>query len=154
MNEPFRHFSVGRFRGFAMVDSVVQLPAAPFFVNAPPDLLDQELRRHGMADGQFNGIVTCLFLDTGAHKIVLDTGYGPGLGPGMGQDVVPPDCGRDRAGGRRYGDPISLACRSRGRRSRRRRGAGVPERPARDGAGRMGLGRVGRGLASDGAHGR
>ena len=34
MNEPFRHFSVGQFRGFAMVDSVVQLPAAPFFVNA------------------------------------------------------------------------------------------------------------------------
>jgi len=68
-----------------MVDSVVQLPAAPFFVNAPPDLLDQELRRYGMLGGQFDGVVTCLFLDTGAHKIVLDTGYGPGLGPGMGQ---------------------------------------------------------------------
>jgi glyoxylase-like metal-dependent hydrolase (beta-lactamase superfamily II) len=85
MGDSIRHFTVGQFRGFTMVDSVVQLPAAPFFVNAPPDLLDQELRRHGMADGQFNGVVTCLFLDTGAHEIVLDTGYGPGLGPGMGQ---------------------------------------------------------------------
>ena len=85
MGDSFRHFTVGQFRGFTMVDSVVQLPAAPFFANAPADLLDQALRRHGMMDGQFNGVVTCLFLDTGAHKLVLDTGYGPGLGPGMGQ---------------------------------------------------------------------
>ena len=85
MSDSVRHFSIGQFRGFTMVDSVVQLPAAPFFANAPADLLDQALRRYGMLDGQFNGIVTCLFLDTGAHKVVLDTGYGPCLGPGMGQ---------------------------------------------------------------------
>jgi glyoxylase-like metal-dependent hydrolase (beta-lactamase superfamily II) len=85
VNDPVRHFSVGRFRGFALIDSVVQLTAAPFFVNAPPDLLDQALRRHGMSDGQLGGVVTCLFLNTGAHEAMLDTGYGPGLGPGMGQ---------------------------------------------------------------------
>jgi len=85
MSDSIRHFSVGQFRGFTMVDSVVQLPAAPFFFNAPADLLDQALRRHGMLDGQLDGLVTCLFLDTGAHRVVLDTGYGPGLGPGMGQ---------------------------------------------------------------------
>ena len=51
-----------------MVDSVVQLPAALFFVNGLVDLLDQALRRRGMVDGQFNGVVTCLFLDTGAHE--------------------------------------------------------------------------------------
>ena len=35
MGELNPHFTVGQFRGFTMVDSVVQLPAAAFFANVP-----------------------------------------------------------------------------------------------------------------------
>lgn len=69
-------FKIGRFDCLAISDGLFNYPAQSFFSNAPEELLEAALRRHGLPLAQVATPYTCLFLDTGQHQVMVDTGAG------------------------------------------------------------------------------
>jgi hypothetical protein len=65
MADSIRHFTVGHFRGFTMVDSVVQFPAAPFLVNAPTDLQYPQMGGSLVKDRYVSFLVRIWLADAG-----------------------------------------------------------------------------------------
>jgi len=71
-------FKLGTFECIAVSDGTFAYPDHSFFVNAPKERLEQVLRRHGMKPGDITTPWTCLFVNTGQERILVDTGGGPG----------------------------------------------------------------------------
>jgi len=71
-------FKLGTFECIAVSDGTFAYPDHSFFVNAPKERLEQVLRRHGMQPGDITTPWTCLFVNTGQDRILVDTGGGPG----------------------------------------------------------------------------
>jgi glyoxylase-like metal-dependent hydrolase (beta-lactamase superfamily II) len=72
-------FKVGQFSCIAVSDGRFNYPAAAFFGNAPEAALQAVLRRHNLPATQVETPYTCLFIDTGRHRVMVDTGAS-GLG--------------------------------------------------------------------------
>ena len=75
--DPTAHrFSVGDLTCIAVSDGGLNYPLESFFANAPPDEVVEELRRHGLPTDRIFTPYTCLFVDTGDHRLMIDTGAG------------------------------------------------------------------------------
>jgi glyoxylase-like metal-dependent hydrolase (beta-lactamase superfamily II) len=80
-------FAVGSVACVAVNDGNFPYTAQHFFATAPPERLAAALRQHGLQPDRVGGPWTCLLLDTGRNRVLLDTGGGAmaaGLFPGTG----------------------------------------------------------------------
>lgn len=73
--ESFR-FDVGRFGCVSVSDGAFNYPLESFFANVPRERVEETLRRHGLPAGQILTPYTLLFVDTGRHRVLVDTGAG------------------------------------------------------------------------------
>lgn len=81
MKNGFLHFEIGGFRCTLIADGkhAYPAPARLLFPNAPVDELAGELARHGISSENWPiwmSDYTCLLIDTGKQRILLDTGAG------------------------------------------------------------------------------
>lgn len=76
MSAEIHSFSVGRFQCLAIADGQFNYPLESFFSNVSPAELEPVLREHNMSVAQIVTPYTCLFLDTGSHRVMIDTGAG------------------------------------------------------------------------------
>jgi hypothetical protein len=94
MNSNFYHFSIGQFKCTAVADGTL-IYAPPMFpppatllcVNAPREQLERALSQQGIDLQQWKewtSNYTCLLIDTGTRKVLVDTGAG-NLGPMTGK---------------------------------------------------------------------
>lgn len=84
MKTGFLHFEMGGFRCTLIADGkhAYADPAGLLFPDAPEDELAGELARHGISPGGWPlwmSDYTCLLIDTGKRRILLDTGAGDTL---------------------------------------------------------------------------
>jgi glyoxylase-like metal-dependent hydrolase (beta-lactamase superfamily II) len=94
MNAEVYRFNVGDFECLAVSDGtftyappLIPPPAAFLFTNVPKELLDQTLRNHDIQPKQWMEYATpytCLMVNTGRHKVLVDTGA-DGLTPNTGR---------------------------------------------------------------------
>lgn len=89
MNKQSYLFPVGEFKCLSISDGkhAYPDPAGLLFPDAPKDLLRQELSGHGVALENWSSWTsdyTCLLVDTGTHRVLMDTGAGGSL-PESGQ---------------------------------------------------------------------
>ena len=88
MAEAFR-FAVGAFSCLIIRDNAMRYPGALFFSNLPKDVYELRLREAGQSADEVELDYTCLLIDTGRHRVLLDTGIGPfALGPNPGKLVA------------------------------------------------------------------
>lgn len=77
-------FTTGSFSCFAVSDGHYTYPPAAFSGNSPSDEVDQALRESGRPTEAITTPYTCLLIDTGNHRVLVDTGAGP-LAPTTGR---------------------------------------------------------------------
>jgi glyoxylase-like metal-dependent hydrolase (beta-lactamase superfamily II) len=83
--ETFR-FQVGGFSCMTIRDNVFRYPSAMFFTNVPPQTYQPLLGERGEDPEQLDLPYTCLLIDTGRERLLIDTGIGrQSLGPVPGQ---------------------------------------------------------------------
>lgn len=76
MNSGSFRFDLGRFRCVSISDGAFNYPLESFFANAPGEQVEESLRRHGLPTEQITTPYTLLFVDTGHHRVLVDTGAG------------------------------------------------------------------------------
>ena len=76
-------FRVGSIDCVVLDDGRFTYDAATFFVTAPPGEVGAALAAHGVTTGRISTPYTCLLVDTGRHRVLVDTG-GAGWDPGVG----------------------------------------------------------------------
>jgi len=81
MNDHYYRFKVGDFECIAIRDGSFNYPLESFFANVPREQIEAALGQHGMATAQITTPYTALFVDTGQHRVMIDTGAG-NLGAG------------------------------------------------------------------------
>jgi glyoxylase-like metal-dependent hydrolase (beta-lactamase superfamily II) len=69
-------FEVGSFDCLAIADGLFNYPLQTFFSNVPPEHLEAVLRQHNLSLTQIATPYTCLLVDTGLHRVMIDTGAG------------------------------------------------------------------------------
>lgn len=74
-------FQVGTLNCFSISDGQHTYPARAFFANAPAGELTAALNRHGLAAEMVTPF-NCLLVNTGARRLLIDTGIGRRGGPG------------------------------------------------------------------------
>jgi glyoxylase-like metal-dependent hydrolase (beta-lactamase superfamily II) len=94
MNAEVYRFNVGDFKCMAINDGnftyeppLIPPPADFLFANAPKELLKETLNEHGIQAEQWMAFVspfTCVMVNTGKHKVLVDTGA-DGLTPNTGR---------------------------------------------------------------------
>jgi glyoxylase-like metal-dependent hydrolase (beta-lactamase superfamily II) len=94
MNTEVYPFKVGDFECLAINDGtftyeppLIPPPADFLFANAPKELLNRVLRKHGIQPAQWMAFVspfTCMMVNAGRHKVLVDTGA-DGLTPDTGR---------------------------------------------------------------------
>src|SRR5215211_7423516 len=70
-------FSVGSFRCTAVSDGTFPYPVGAFAENVSVEQLVQELRNQGRPTNHVATPYTCLVVDAGRHRVLVDTGMGP-----------------------------------------------------------------------------
>lgn len=98
-SETFR-FSVGDFKCIAISDGTFRYPVAMFFANVSKEQYEPALRQRGLSLEQIEVPYTCLYIDTGRERVLVDTGAGD-LAPTAGkllprlhaEGIEPPDIG-------------------------------------------------------------
>jgi glyoxylase-like metal-dependent hydrolase (beta-lactamase superfamily II) len=68
----------------AVNDFMHTYAASRFFTNAPKELLEQVLAERNLEPEKILSPFTCLFVDTGRTKALVDTGAGKGIHPQIG----------------------------------------------------------------------
>ena len=79
MDDGYVRFPIGELTGIAVSDGTMNYPVDAFFANAPRGEVEAELRRLGFPTDRVPSPYTCLYIDTGDHRVLIDTGAG-GLG--------------------------------------------------------------------------
>lgn len=69
-------FILGDFECLALYDGNFNYPLEVFFANAPRKELEESLRQHGLPLNRIATPYTCLFINTGQHRVLVDTGAG------------------------------------------------------------------------------
>jgi glyoxylase-like metal-dependent hydrolase (beta-lactamase superfamily II) len=84
MNAATHRFRLGTFECIALSDGMYTYDAAGFFANADEAEMAAALDEHGLAGGRIPSPYTCLLVDTGEARVLLDTG-GAGWDTGVGR---------------------------------------------------------------------
>src|SRR5665811_54587 len=71
-------FQIGNFECIAINDGTFVYTDESFFINAPKKRMDQVLREHNIQSGEITTPWPSLFINTGGHKVLVDTGAGAG----------------------------------------------------------------------------
>lgn len=69
-------FDLGSFRCLCLSDGAFNYPVGSFFANVPREQVQETLRRHGLPTEQITTPYTLLLVDTGSHRVLVDTGAG------------------------------------------------------------------------------
>ncbi|HEX2280859.1 MAG TPA: MBL fold metallo-hydrolase [Thermomicrobiales bacterium] len=69
-------FSIGAFQCVSLSDGTFNYPLETFFANVPREQVEEVLRRQGLPIDRITTPYTCLFVDTGQHRVLIDTGAG------------------------------------------------------------------------------
>jgi glyoxylase-like metal-dependent hydrolase (beta-lactamase superfamily II) len=69
-------FTVGAFQCVSVSDGAFNYPLEAFFANVPREHVENVLRRHNLATDRITTPYTCLFIDTGQYRVLIDTGSG------------------------------------------------------------------------------
>lgn len=77
-------FKLGAFNCLAVCDGVFTYPAPAFFANARKEEYEAELKRRRFPLEQITTSYNCLYLDTGTHRVLVDSGAGK-LAPTTGR---------------------------------------------------------------------
>ena len=86
MESETHRFKLGAFDCLAVSDGTFAYPAGLFFANARKDDFEQLLRERHLPLDQITTPYVCLYLDTGEHRVMVDTGAGK-LAPTTGRLV-------------------------------------------------------------------
>lgn len=78
-------FKLGNFKCMAVSDGTFTYTDQSFYQNAPKELLKKVFLEHDLQSGEITTPYTCLFVDTGKHRILVDTGMGAGVVPSVGK---------------------------------------------------------------------
>jgi len=85
MNIEIYRFKLGTFECMAVRDGTHAYPYVPaWFINAPEKHLEQVLRENNLNPEQYVSPFTCLVINTGQHRVLVDTGAG-GFEPTTGK---------------------------------------------------------------------
>jgi glyoxylase-like metal-dependent hydrolase (beta-lactamase superfamily II) len=76
MNTGSYHFPLGGFDVISISDGTFNYPLETFFANVPREEVEEVLRRHHLPTDRITTPYTCLFVDTGQHRVLIDTGAG------------------------------------------------------------------------------
>lgn len=76
MSEGSYRFKLGRFACVAIRDGAFNYPLESLFANAPRAQVEEVLRRDQLPPDRITTPYTCLFVDTGEHRMLIDTGAG------------------------------------------------------------------------------
>ncbi|MBS1245680.1 MAG: beta-lactamase domain protein, partial [Chloroflexi bacterium] len=79
MNGERYHFKVGTFQCIAVNDAVEPSPLTDLAMNVPEEQLAQALAEHGFSSTELIVAFNCLFIHTGEHRVLVDTGCGRGM---------------------------------------------------------------------------
>jgi glyoxylase-like metal-dependent hydrolase (beta-lactamase superfamily II) len=69
-------FEVGEFECVSVSDGALNYPPESFFANVPLERVEEALRQRNLPTAQITTPYTCLFIDTGEHRVLVDTGAG------------------------------------------------------------------------------
>jgi glyoxylase-like metal-dependent hydrolase (beta-lactamase superfamily II) len=69
-------FEVGEFECVSVSDGAFNYPPESFFANVPLERVEEALRERNLPTTQIMTPYTCLFIDTGEHRVMVDTGAG------------------------------------------------------------------------------
>src|SRR5919202_1258490 len=69
-------FELGGFRCICISDGAFNYPLESLFANVPRELVEETLRRRELPPGQVTTPYTLLLVDTGRHRVLVDTGAG------------------------------------------------------------------------------
>jgi glyoxylase-like metal-dependent hydrolase (beta-lactamase superfamily II) len=69
-------FEIGEFECASISDGALNYPPESFFANAPLERVEEALRERNLPTAQIMTPYTCLFIDTGEHRVMVDTGAG------------------------------------------------------------------------------
>ncbi len=76
MNNEFYKFKVGEFECVAVSDGGMNYPVELFFSNAPIEDVNAALRQQNLTTKHIHTPYTCLFINTGRNRVMIDTGAG------------------------------------------------------------------------------
>ena len=79
MNTERYHFKVGTFQCIAINDAVEASPITDLAMNVPQEQLAQVLAERGFSSTELIVSFNCLFIHTGEHRVLVDTGCGRGI---------------------------------------------------------------------------
>lgn len=86
MNETVYRFKLGGFECAALADGFLEQPASVLFPELPDEEMEEILNQHDLsAASVVTRRFTCLFIHTGKHQILIDTGLGKGILPTGGR---------------------------------------------------------------------
>jgi len=77
-------FPLGSFECFCLNDGSWDYPLKNLFANVPTKDVQDALRRHSLPLDYVTTPYTCLYIDTGAHRLLVDMGAGEHLAPRTG----------------------------------------------------------------------
>lgn len=79
-------FEIGSFKAAAISDGLLTLPPLPTYApNASPEAVEQAMVERFWSPDELTLYFTALYVDTGAHRVLIDTGAGTELGAGLAQ---------------------------------------------------------------------
>ena len=74
-SESYR-FNLGDFECVSLADGCFSYPLEAFFANVPKAQVEEALRQYDLPTAQITTPYTCLFVNTGRHRVMIDTGAG------------------------------------------------------------------------------
>lgn len=75
-NAAIYHFRIGSWQGMSVSDGNLSFPPTFFLPNAEPTEIAESLSKDFLPSEELSIYVNVLFLDTGSHKVLIDTGAG------------------------------------------------------------------------------
>lgn len=83
MGKSIYQFRVGKIECTALLDAIIEYPVNALIANVNLDTVEPALIKYGLKkDGKFSSPYTCLFINTGGQRLLVDTGYGNLWAPG------------------------------------------------------------------------
>lgn len=74
-------FKVGAFECLSVCEGSSTMQADRLFANAPADELGRVVKQRNLDPNALAGTYNILVMNTGSHRVMVDTGFGPGMNP-------------------------------------------------------------------------